>query len=124
MTERIINLPKNKDDLLYLVLSNTKSNTIIGLMRRIYSHPGNYVEQDTRQTVRLVNDQVAEWIQENWDWLVKEHHFTNNFSTCNSHGQLEVTFAYTGVSISNTWSVNSSSVYASEVALYRFAETK
>ena len=124
MTERIINLPTNKDELLYLVLSNTKSNTIIGLMRWIYSHLGNPVEQDSRQTVRLVNDQVAEWIQENWDWLIKEHTFTDNFSTCNTNGQLVVTFAYTGVSISDTWSVSSSSAYQSERSLYKFAKSK
>lgn len=124
MTERIIKLPTNKDELLYLVLSNTKSNTIIGLMRWIYSHTGSILQDNKKQTSRLVNDQVAEWIQANWDWLVKEHRIDQNIHNRSTTGQLIITFAYTGVSISDTWSVNSSSSYPAEVALYNFAKSK
>jgi hypothetical protein len=116
MQPDLVNLPSNKDELLCSVLSSTGSRSLIGSLRWEYANCAGYGFGVNRQ----VTDRVAEWIQENWNWLVNDHHFEK-------HGNKEslvIKFTCTGISIGNYWSVPRYSPSRSEAALYIFAKTK
>ena len=104
-----VNLPDSKEAYLMFRLENDKFTEIVSALRWVHCR------SDPASKSKIVNSQIAEWIEKNWSWLIKEYKFTDT-------GKLVMTFSVTGVTIADTWSIEKDTNNKQEHSLYCFAE--
>lgn len=107
MAQNPINLPNSLEEYLMFQLGNTRGYSLIGWVRRF--------DSSVSLTSLRVEGAIAEWILDNWEWVISDYSFDDD-------QKLLMTFAVKGVTVSDIWSILKTTNNKAEQKLYHFVE--